>query len=170
MQTNGWKVFFSHGKESGPWGTKIVELASVARGLGFEVESLDYTDLTDPKARVERLIAAAAGYPGEKVLVGSSMGGYVATVASGRLRPAGIFLMAPAFYLPGYDEQDPTPVAGKVAVVHGWEDEVVPVENTIRYAEKHRTDLHLIHDDHRLVGHLDVIVSIFHRFLEDVRR
>ena len=41
------------------------------------------------------------------ILVGSSMGGYVSTVASVSLKPAGLFLMAPAFYMPIGREQNP---------------------------------------------------------------
>jgi hypothetical protein len=30
-------VCFAHGKESGPWGSKITALAQVAKRMGFEV-------------------------------------------------------------------------------------------------------------------------------------
>ena len=40
-------VCFNHGKESGPWGSKITALAEVAKGNGFAVKSLDYQDLPD---------------------------------------------------------------------------------------------------------------------------
>ena len=51
------KVYFSHGKESGPWGSKIKRLADIARERECEVDSVDYTDLTDPDLRVERLLS-----------------------------------------------------------------------------------------------------------------
>ena len=51
------KVYFSHGKESGPWGSKIQRLASIASEHGCEVDSVDYTDLKDPDLRVERLLS-----------------------------------------------------------------------------------------------------------------
>ena len=38
-------VVFSHGKESGPWGTKILALADIARASGWRVESVDYRGL-----------------------------------------------------------------------------------------------------------------------------
>src|ERR1700710_3032760 len=41
-------VVFSHGKESGPWGSKITAMAAVARGLDLEVESVDYRGMEDP--------------------------------------------------------------------------------------------------------------------------
>ena len=39
-------VVFSHGKETGPWGTKIRRLADVAQAAGWQVLSIDYAALT----------------------------------------------------------------------------------------------------------------------------
>jgi alpha-beta hydrolase superfamily lysophospholipase len=162
-------VIFSHGKESGPWGTKITALAAVASGLGYGVESVDYTDLADPDRRVSRLREVAAQYSRERlVLVGSSMGGYVATVASETVRPAGLFLMAPAFFLPGYACQAPRPCAGSTVIVHGWHDDIVPPEHSIRFAKEHRSELHLLRGDHPLTANLAVIEGLFGSFLGEV--
>ena len=76
------KVYFSHGKESGPWGTKIKALAAIAKEHGCKVESVDYTDLASPDARVSRLIELLGSEIDKYVLVGSSMGGYVSLVAA----------------------------------------------------------------------------------------
>ena len=158
-------IYFAHGKESGPWGAKIQALASLAEGKGCRVESPDYSGIADPDVRVEKLLSLAALKSGPLVLVGSSMGGYVSTVASRQLRPTGLFLMAPAFYLPGYGEQDPIPEAKLTSIVHGWNDEVVPVENAIRFARRHRCELHLLASDHRLMSHLEVVEQLFADFL-----
>lgn len=64
----------AYGK-TGPWKPKILALADVARSKGFEVESPDYSDLSDPDKRVERLLALWSESHGPTVLVGSSMGG-----------------------------------------------------------------------------------------------
>ena len=93
------------------------------------------------------------------------MGGYVSTVASATLLPNGLFLMAPAFYLPGYGEQEPIACAGMTEIVHGWKDEVVPVENIIDFAARHSVILHLIDDDHQLIRSLDLIAEFFAAFL-----
>ncbi len=50
------KVYFSHGKESGPWGTKIKKLATIAKEHGCSVESIDYTDIENPDLRVRHLL------------------------------------------------------------------------------------------------------------------
>ena len=73
------KVIFSHGKESGPWGSKITAMADVAKSLGCEVDSIDYSDTMDADVRADRLIDLLKAEGSEDVvLVGSSMGGYVA--------------------------------------------------------------------------------------------
>ncbi len=100
------KIWFSHGKESGPWGSKIKRLAAVAKEYGYQVDSIDYTGLADPDLRVERLLSRLQGNSdGTIVLVGSSMGGYVSLVASEQVEVTGLFLLAPALYLPGYKTQ-----------------------------------------------------------------
>jgi len=97
-------VCFAHGKESGPWGTKITYLAEVARQRGFDVMSPDYSHTMDPRQRVADLLALAP-QADTLVLAGSSMGGYVSAQACAALRPAALFLMAPALYFPGFDEE-----------------------------------------------------------------
>lgn len=161
-------VYFNHGKESGPWGDKITRLADVARGRGFEAQSLDYQGMDDASARVERLLAsdARAAYP--LVLVGSSMGSYVAAAASASLRPRGLFLLAPAFYLPDFPIQEPVPHADFVTLIHGWSDELIPFENSVRYAEKFKATLHLVNSDHRLSSQLPLIAALFDAFLAQI--
>ena len=91
-------VVFSHGKESGPWGRKITAMAALARDLGLAVESIDYRGMDDPGARVEKLVAVSVRLPKPLVLVGSSMGGWLAClVAMARLaRVKALVLIAPA--------------------------------------------------------------------------
>lgn len=163
-------VYFAHGKESGPWGTKILALAKVADAHGFRVESPDYGGLDDPEARVQKLLSLPPSDPECLILVGSSMGAYVAAVASANLKVAGLFFMAPAFYREGYAIQDPPPVAALTVLVHGWEDAVVPVEVSLRYAQAHEAELHLIHGDHRLNDEVATIAILFNDFLRRVPR
>jgi pimeloyl-ACP methyl ester carboxylesterase len=161
-------VMFSHGKESGPWGMKITAMAAVARDLGSVVESVDYRGLDDPAARVDKLIAAAADITGSVVLVGSSMGGHVSGAAAARVRPSGLFLLAPAFYMPGFEAYTPQDVACPTAIVHGWHDDIVPVENSVRWAREHRAALHVLDSGHRLEDQIDSICLLLRAFLIDL--
>jgi hypothetical protein len=161
-------VYFNHGKESGPWGSKIKALASVAKAKGFVVESLDYSGMYDPELRLQKLLASRVAEFDCLVLVGSSMGGYVATVASEVLQPQGLFLMAPALYVPGYSNQNPIPQANKIAIVHAWNDEIIPAEHSIRFARRYSAQLHLVNDNHRLVSQIPFLETIFGFFLDTI--
>ena len=158
-------VVFAHGRESGPWGTKIRALAKVAEQRGCRVVSRDDSDNRDPELRVTRLVDEVKAIEGPVVLVGSSMGGYVATVASQVLRPVGLFLMAPAFGLPGYANQTPLPISRELTVVHGWDDDVAPLEPVLAFAKQHQAMLHLVPAGHALLEQIDFLVQIFDPFL-----
>ena len=166
----GRHVVFSHGLESGPWGSKISAMADVARSEGFDVDSVDYRGISDPRDRVTRLLAFCRDLQGDLILVGSSMGGHVAATASALLQAQGMFLLAPAFYMPGYEELVPKPAKCPTTIVHGWQDEVVPVEHSIRYAREHGATLHLLPGDHRLHEQISQINYLFEYFLVDLDR
>ena len=154
--------------ESGPWGTKIQRLAHIAEQRGLEVESVDYTDTMDPDVRVDRLLGILNNEGGDCVLVGSSMGGYVALAASINLPVAGVFLMAPALYIPTYKVQTYPTRASNVHIVHGWKDDVIPVANSIRFAEESGHSLHLLNGNHALNDVLEDVDRLFVFFLEQI--
>ena len=150
-------VIFSHGQESGPWGTKIRSMAENVRKLGCEADSVDYQGISDPTERVDKLIAACEGIADPVVLVGSSMGGHVATAAAEKVRAIGLFVLAPAYYLPGYENLTPDAPDIPISIVHGWHDDVVPVENSINFAKECSATLHIVDGDHRLTDNIDDI-------------
>lgn len=158
-------VVFSHGKEGTPDGSKIRRMSDVATRLGFAVRSLDYRGEPDPDRRAVLLRKTFLDSPPPAVLVGSSMGAYVSLLASESLRPQGLFLLAPALYLDGYQNPSPTPVAQRLTVIHGWRDEVVPVDHGIRFAKQHRAQLHVVDADHRLLTAMPLIEPFFFQFL-----
>ncbi|WP_246125679.1 alpha/beta hydrolase [Geobacter argillaceus] len=130
------------------------------------MQSIDYTCTTNPDERVEILLDSVTPTDKPLILVGSSMGGYVSVVASRVIRPRGLFLLAPALYLPGHGVQEPVPFAETIEIVHGWGDDIVPPENSIRFARLYRTTLHMIDGDHPLNGQVDVIGEWFERYLK----
>jgi pimeloyl-ACP methyl ester carboxylesterase len=160
-------VVFSHGQDSEPWGSKVLAMAVRARALGFRAESVDYRGIDDPQLRVDKLLAFCKDLPQQTgpVLVGSSLGGHVATAASIELNARGLFLLAPAFYMPGYEHYTPKPAACPIAIVHGWRDAIVPVDNSIRYAREQHATLHVLDADHRMLAQVNTITDYFELFL-----
>ncbi len=165
---NNAVVIFSHGKDSEPWGSKITAMDEVARSMGYQAESVDYRGMDDPLARVRRLLEFAHTTP-VPILVGSSLGGHVATAASIKLQARGLFLLAPAFYMPGYEQYTPPPAECPLSIVHGWRDEIVPVENSIRYAGEYHGTLQVIDSDHRMLQNLPQILGYFELFLRGLK-
>jgi predicted esterase len=161
-------VIFSHGQESGPWGTKIRAMADMVRGLGCAADSIDYQGIADPTERVDKLLGECADIDDALVLVGSSMGGHVATAAAQRLGAAGLFVLAPAYYMEGHEDLTPLPPSMPVCIVHGWHDDVVPVDNSIRYARQCSATLHLVDGDHRLTANIDEINLYLRHFIENL--
>jgi pimeloyl-ACP methyl ester carboxylesterase len=158
-------VVFSHGKDSGPWGTKITALAETARSEGYEAESVDCRGVESPRERITRLVDACKPLQGDLVLVGSSMGGYVSVAAASLLHARGVFLMAPAIYMPGLPELKKNVLECPLAIVHGMRDEVVPYAHSVRFAQEYRASLHLLDSDHRLHDQIRFIKYLFEYYL-----
>lgn len=158
-------VVYNHGKDSIPWGEKPLALAEIAKQQGFDFISPDYTQSNDPDWRVSQLLALNLADYQQIILAGSSMGAYVATVASESIKPNALFLLAPAVYLPGYQRQDFAPTTRRIDVFHGWQDDVVPPENAWRFCQRHHARLQMFDADHRLLTVLDDISTAFTRLL-----
>lgn len=160
-------IRFSHGQESGPWGTKIRIMADAARDIGCNVDSIDYQGISDPSDRTDKLVAHCADLSGPVILVGSSMGGHVATAAATLVDAIGLFVLAPAYYMEGFEELTPLPPSIPIEIVHGWHDDIVPVQNSIRFARESGATLHLVDGDHRLTANIDEITAWFLRFVQN---
>ncbi len=157
-------VLFSHGQESGPWGAKITMLAEDARNAGLAVDSIDYRGMPDPADRAEKLVARMRDCSEEILLVGSSMGGFVAVAAAQKQEAAGLFLMAPALAVGGWPKLGKT-VSAPAMVVHGWQDDIVPIQWSIDFARANHAHLHLLDAGHSLTEALDAIRALFRLFL-----
>jgi len=158
-------VIYNHGKDSSPWSDKTLVFAEVAKRHGYTVESPDYRQQLNPDERVKQLLAMNLSDYDEIVLMGSSMGAYVATVAAETIKPSGLFLLAPAFYLPGYLRTGFNPPAAHTLVIHGWQDAIVPPEHSWRFCQKYHIRLKMLNSDHRLICELPVLAEEFDRFL-----
>jgi alpha/beta superfamily hydrolase len=130
------------------------------------VLSPDYSHTHDPQERVAQLLKLAPRAQ-RLVLVGSSMGGYVSAMACAALKPHALFLMAPALYFPGWDEE-PGGCPALTTVVHGWKDDIVPVERGLRFAQARGAALHLLDSGHTLNDRLPELAALFDGLLASV--
>jgi len=158
-------IVFSHGQESGPWGTKIKIMASLASSLDCHVSSIDYQGIKEPQDRVAKLIKECSDIPEPICLVGSSMGGFVATAAAYDVKAIGLFVLAPAYFIQGFDHSLIKSIDIPMEIVHGWNDNIVPVENSIRYAQSQHAKLHILDGDHGLTDNIQEINNYFKTFI-----
>ncbi len=162
-------VIFSHGRSSSPKAKKISKLQPVAAEMGWRTLAPDYSFTQEPSERIAHLLKELEPHAGPYVLWGSSMGGVVSVFASQQIDCLGMFLLAPAVYWPGFEDLDYSSKAPMIEVVHGWRDEVVPVELSVRFAREHCATLHILDDDHSLVPTIDKTEVLFRDFLRRIR-
>ena len=162
-------LILSHGLESGPDATKVSALARVAAPLGFDSVRPDYRDLDAGRDvrriddRIERLKQHAPAR-GPVILAGSSMGAFTSALASNDLDCVGLFLIALPVAIPDYPRRFEA-AAVPTALVHGWDDELCPVDAAIAFARARGDTITLVRDDHRLGAHVDFVAEQFRQFL-----
>ncbi|MDO6803030.1 YqiA/YcfP family alpha/beta fold hydrolase [Wenyingzhuangia sp. 1_MG-2023] len=164
-------AIFSHGKESGPNGKKISILKKVAEKHGFETIALDYTKCKSATERVRLLEEYIQNNEMDSILlVGSSMGGYVSTVLSNSHHSLGLFLLCPALYMTDdeYSTQNYHPNCKHIEIIHGWDDEIVPFKNSIKFGQQSKAVVNLIDDNHRLKNSYAFMEKRFDQFLNTI--
>ncbi len=162
-------IILSHGLESGPDATKVTALARAADEFGWASIRPDYRDLDASrdveaiKARTARAVAAAPA-AGRVIFAGSSMGAFISGFASTQRDCAALFLMALPVGIAGYAFDFKAATVPSV-LVHGWRDELCPVNAVIEFARGRGDTLHLVDDDHRLGAHVEYCADAFRQLL-----
>ena len=167
----------SHGFESGPDATKVTALAEVAERLGWSHERPDYTGFDarreagrhgDVAARLAHLqsLAAARAAEGPLVLAGSSLGAWISGRVSLQVPVRGLFLMAPPVNLASAHPLQAAAVP--TAIIHGWDDELIPAADVVAWAAPRRDRLELVDDGHRLSRHVEASAALFGALLTAV--
>lgn len=164
------QVFLSHGLESGPGGTKIQALKNAAEAFPDTTAfAVDHRTTKDPATRLEQMRSAMANAqadPAHTILAGSSMGGWVCAQTSAQLPVLGCFLLAPALALPDYPQSSPHIQARHTQIIHGWQDDVVPVMPILQLAMNQNLPALALPDGHRLANSVNRVVIEFQRFIE----
>ena len=160
----------SHGFESGPDATKVTALAGVAERLGWSHERPDYTGFDarsghgrhgDVASRLAHLqaLATARAAEGPLVLAGSSLGAWISGAVSLQVPVRALFLMAPPV---NPASEHPLRAAGvPTAIIHGWDDELIPATDVVSWAAPRGDRLLLVDDGHRLAGHVEASAALF---------
>ena len=169
-------VIISHGLESSPDATKATALSHVLDAMGWTSERPDYRDLDNDReknrfgnvqGRIIRLQNLANKVQGPLVLAGSSMGAFISARVSLEVPVAALFLMAPPTQLAGFDiamEAADVPTC----IVHGWDDELIPASEVVKWAQARRNQLVLVNDSHRLADHVEFCAEVFARFVRSL--
>ena len=164
-------VILSHGSDSGPDATKVAALAVIAERCGWRASRLDYRDL-DARGMVACVAPRVARLrhkvrTGERtILAGSSMGAFVAGLASLEATVDALFLLALPLEIPGYGAFDAARVP--TSIVHGWNDELCPASEVVTFARQRRASLLMLPDTHRLADHVELIGDHFSAFLRAI--
>ena len=161
-------AFLLHGRASSPDSPKMQALHAVCVAKGIEDRIPDFSTTNDPHERVAKFQALLRGETRPLIFAGSSMGGYVATRVSQDTAVRGLFLIAPALYRQTYSLDERAPQARAISIIHGWNDEVVPLEESIRFARKFNATLHVIPGDHFLDHRLEEIQIAFGNFVDKI--
>lgn len=157
-------IIFAHGMEGTPNGSKIRSL----RKAGFEVLAPDFQGM-NLQQRVSLLQSVCEEHQERRpLLAGSSYGGLTASIIAMRMPNAfrGLLLCAPALHLiePPVDDETVliAPTGLKTAIIHGIDDDIVPLSCSIEYAERSGNDIvafHRVSDGHRLAESHSEIIS-----------
>ena len=160
-------ILIAHGRGGSPNDKLIVHLARESEAQGFVAERIDDHDTQNPDTRAARLTERILAANRPVILAGFSMGGYACVLAAERTALVqGLFLIAPGLYLPRYQQSHYRHDLPNVELVHGWDDDVVLYEHSLRLARDCRAPLHLLPGDHILNAQIPAIRTLFAQYLK----
>ncbi len=78
-------------------------------------------------------------------------------------------MIAPAFYIKPdyYPDQNPTPADIRNTIVHGFDDDLISCDNSIKFSKLFKAQLYLIEGGHRLNSQRDRLCMLYESFLKD---
>lgn len=165
-------IILSHGRGGSPNDAIIQHLATISEQLGYRTTAIDDAEIAhNPDARAEKLISFIHQLPTDEpiILMGFSMGGYTSVLAAEACQQVrGAFLIAPALYLPHYAQHRYPTNLINVEIVHGWADDIVIYEHSLRYAHELHAPLHLLPGSHMLLSQIPRIGELFADYLKRV--
>jgi pimeloyl-ACP methyl ester carboxylesterase len=141
------RLIFIHGSDSNSQTYKATLLRSIFPGMVVP-------DFTGPLAGRMTHLETILGKRSDWTIVGSSLGGLMAVLFAaqhpGQVRK--LVLLAPALSCPEFARQVTDPISIPCIIIHGTQDDVVPLELVRKLAEQIFANLAylVVDDDHRL--------------------
>jgi predicted esterase YcpF (UPF0227 family) len=176
-------LYFIHGYESSPTGEKATLLKKTLKALPITYRDGAPEDLVIVQAL--HCISEAIQDDDKVVLIGSSLGGFLAASTALTNRSVRqLILLNPAVIPP---ETDLTTIQGvplriikemidprlfqqkipaAITILRGTQDEIVPDEWILRFAEAQEATIKLFNDDHRLSKNLQRLPRIISEILQ----
>ncbi len=141
------RIIFIHGSDSSSNSEKAILLRNLFPGM----LTPDFTGSLNE--RMTQLVVTL-GDKRDWTLIGSSLGGLMAALFATQ-HPDQMYklvLMAPALSLPEFAKNPPIPVSVPTIIIHGTQDDIVPLETVRTLADNVFTNLTyiVVDDDHRL--------------------
>lgn len=150
-------LYFFHGLESGPHGSKYRRLSE-----SYCVFSPDFRDM-DIWERLKKTELETQRMQ-NLIIVGSSYGGLLASLLYSRHpeRIRGLVLMAPALYQEAATQVEQMPA--DAVVIHARKDEVVPIAPVREQCARHGIKITEVDDNHRLQKSHDLMLAGVRKF------
>ena len=176
-------IFYIHGYQSSPDGAKgaLFSQTLQARALKYRDVPPEYLVINESLERIKKDINSF----NEVVLIGSSLGGLLASVtALNTSNVARLFLLNPAIMPPGTDidvinsmpkriltdmyfpKLFSKKISSEIIIFRGTKDEVVSDEWVLPFAQFQEASVYFLSDDHRFSTRIYDIVKIIQKHLD----
>ncbi len=96
------------------------------------------------------------------------MGAFVSGLVSLDVPVAGLLLLATPSEIPGCARLFDLRAGVPAMLIHGWRDDVCPLEGIRAFAGQRRLPLLVLDDDHRLGSSMDTIATQFRHLLDQL--
>lgn len=159
-------IYWLHGKDAAPMGMKSTALAALVKERGHAFAAPDFRAIDAPDGRLEHFLEILDRQREPPVLVGSSLGGYVAAAAALQREVRALLLLCPALIFPGCPARDYSALRCPTTVIHGWRDALIPPEDSFGFARTLGATLHLVDADHQLNGQVPFVCEVLGRMLD----
>jgi predicted esterase YcpF (UPF0227 family) len=174
-------IYFIHGYQSSPDGDKATLLRDSLGVIPIRYRDCAPEDLIISSCVNEiRKAIIASSHP---VLIGSSLGGFLAAKTALSLERSTLILLNPAIIPPDVDIKNITDmpqriltemqdielfekkINARIILIIGTNDIVVPNRWGIDFAKAQEAEIHFFHDDHRFSRNLDNLPIIISKLL-----